>query len=355
MSKGDIRFYVDTLIVETVLGDPSLVKTASMSDILSGLAPTIKDYVGQHINPEDKAGSVINMLSPALIFELLKTFGFGKFGMLLAVITSVFHIDVASMIEPLFQTVKETLSQGGKVSGEQIDAAVTQTVQQHAPQDDQSPADAPLGNVAQVLQDARMLRLAIEQYEIHTFRLTKRPEPFIFAYAAGRGARYTNVFGSILGWIFKVILFSAGFLLVGDVANKMMGRPNAIDKNWHAGEAPSGGPAAVPTPVTTQTKFPVNPSYQITAAPQPWTESVTNNASSIENMLVNFTKDVYAGLDGKEAAIQSSPTFQGVRDQIVWYNKAASGEPKVYIPSMYPNKKAIVDHYIDEVSRSVDI
>jgi hypothetical protein len=352
MSKGDIRFYADTLIVETVLGDPSLVKRADIDGILSGLAPMIHDYVGQHIDPNDKAGSVINWLAPTAIFGIFKLFGHPILGFLFGAVASALHIDVASMVEPLFQTVKETLSNGQKVSPSQIDSAVSQAVQQQSGASDQAQADTPIKNMAQDLRDARMLRLALEQYDNQLFRLTKEtiPPQQFFAYASVRRAVATNMLGKILGWIFKVFLMSAGLMVAGDLVNKMMGRPNAIDKTWHAGDATSVVPSAVPTPVTTQTKFPINPSYQNAAAPQPWTENVTNNASSIENMLVNFTKDVYTGLDGKEAAIQSSPTFQGVRDQIVWYNKAASGEPKVYLPSMYLNKKAIVDHYIDEVA-----
>jgi hypothetical protein len=79
---------------------------------------------------------------------------------------------------------------------------------------------------------------------------------------------------------------------------------------------------------------------------------VTNDPGSIENMLIEFTKQVYSGLDGHEGVIRSSPIFQAVKNQIAWYNHTAAGAPMVYIPRMYPNKKAIVDHFIDEVAKS---
>jgi hypothetical protein len=355
MSSADIRFYVDTLIVETIMGDPSLVKRGDTNGMLSGVAPLITDYVSQHINPEDKVGSVIDMLAPTAIFGLFKLFGHGTLGLLFGVLASALHINIGGMVEVLWQEVKNTLSNGQKVVPSQIDSAVSQAVQQYAPQEeDQSPADTMENSIAQDLRHARGLRLSLEQYDRQLFRLTKQtiPEQQLFAYAIGRGARTTSMLGRILGWIFKVALMSAGFMVAGDVANKMLGRPNALSGNYQAGSPQTASPAAVPTPITTQTTFKVNPSYQNTPAPQPWAENVTNDASSIENMLVNFTKDVYAGLDGKESAIQSSPTFQAVRDQIVWYNHAAAGEPKVYLPSMYANKKAIVDHYIDEVAKA---
>jgi hypothetical protein len=358
MSASDIRFYVDTLIVETIVGNTSLVKSADdTGGMLSGLAPMIQEYVGAHIDQNDKAGSIIDMLAPAGLFSIFRLLGHPILGLLAGAAASALHIDIAGMIEVILKEVKSTLSSGQKVVPSQIDNAVSQAVQQYAPQgEDQSPADDTMENsVAQDLRYARMLRLSLEQYDRQLFRLTKQaiPAQQIFAYAIGRGARNTSYLGRILGWIFKVFLWSAGFMLLGDVANKMLGRPNALSGNYQAGSPQTASPAAVPVPVTTQTKFSIiNPSSQNTPAPQPWAENVTNDASSIENMLVNFTKDVYAGLDGKESAIQSSPTFQAVRDQIVWYNHAAAGEPKVYLPSMYANKKAIVDHYIDEVAKA---
>lgn len=341
------------MIVEALLRDSSMVKSAQ-SGVLSGAASMIGEYASSHMNPEDKVGSVINMLAPVGIFKLFSLFGHGTLGILLGVVASALHIDVGSMVESLFNSIKDTLQKGQKVSPAQIDSAVSQTVQQHTPQDE-TPADDSIGNsVAQDLREARMLKLAIEHYNYRVLRLTKEDaSPVLFSYAAGRASRTTKLIGRILGWIFKTILMSAGFLVAGDEAAKLVGMPNALDKTWHAGQPSSAGLAApaVPAPVTTQTKFkPTGTGTDV--APQPWEEHVSNDPGSIENMLIDFTKQVYSGLDGHEDWIRSSPIFQAVKNQIAWYNHTAAGEPMVYIPTNYSNKKTIVDHYIDEVAKN---
>jgi hypothetical protein len=287
------------------------------------------------------------MLAPAGITEIFSLFGWGKLGWLLGIGASMLHIDVASMVRPLWETVKNSLNRGQGVTPAQIDSAVSQSIQSNTA--DQSPADDMHNRVAQDLREARMLRLALEQYDHQMLRLTKEPSKLLLSYAAGKAAR-ASLIGRILGWIFKTVLMAAGLMVAGDLGAKMLGMPNALDHTWHPGQQ-SSSPAAIPTPVTTQTKFkPTGAGTE--AAPQPWSENVTNDPGSIQNMLVQFTKDVYAGLDGHESQITSSPTFQAVKSQIAWFNQAAAGEPMVYIPQMYPNKKSIVDHYIDQVANN---
>jgi hypothetical protein len=346
MSNGDIRLLADTLIVETVLGNPSFIKKAGTSEVLSGIISTIQSYVGEHIDQNDKVGSVLNILSPVGIFSLFGRFNFTRIGILLGLAISIFHIDVGSIIESMYNFVKDRLSQGKTITPAEIDAAAQNAVQEHTPQEsDQMQANTSL---AQKLTNARWVRLAMEDYDYQLFRLTKEAAPM--AASTGRAARIATVLGSILSWIFKVILISTGFMVVGDLANKLMGRPNALDHTWQAGQSGSSSSLA-PVPISTQTKFKPNPG-QDAAQPHPWVVNVPNNADAIENMLVNMTKQVYSGLDGKEDIIRSSPTFQAVKDQIIWYNHAAVGEPFIYIPGLYPSKKALVDHFIDEVARN---
>ena len=67
-------------------------------------------------------------------------------------------------------------------------------------------------------------------------------------------------------------------------------------------------------------------------------------------MLVNFSKEVYGGLDGQESAIMSSPVFKATVDNIAWYNHASAGDPIVFIPKNFTSKKQLVDHFIDEIA-----
>ena len=358
MSASDIRFYVDTLIVETILGNPSLIKKAdSKEEAESGVINTVKNYVEAHIDKNDKIGSLLNILAPAALAALGSFLGLPKWGILAGLAISTFHIDINSMIEPLLKTVKDSLTSGKMVTESQIDAAVNETVQQHTSADSDEASDDVLNNsVAQVLQEARLFRLATQHYEQHILRLTKEVSPtssFLVSYAATRAAQTTSLFGRLLGWAFKTALISAGFMVAGDFAAKMMGMPSALTPgSYQAGKtSPADSTSAPASPVATQKKYPLI-SGQNAPHPQPWVENVTNDPGSIENMLVDFTKQVYSGLDGHEGDIHASPTFQAVKSQIAWYNQSAAGRPGVYIPKNYPSKQAIVDHYIDEVAKA---
>ena len=79
-------------------------------------------------------------------------------------------------------------------------------------------------------------------------------------------------------------------------------------------------------------------------------ERIQNNQASIDQLLVNFTKDVYDGLTNKDNLIKSSPAFRVVSDRIGWYNHSSPESPIVFIPKYFTSKKSIVDYFIDDVA-----
>jgi len=334
MTKGNASFYLDTQLVETVLGDGKFTKTAQ-AGILSGLGGMVKEYFGAHFDPNDKEGSVINMLAPAAISSLFRAFGFGKLGLLFGVAASALHLDVASMIRSIYERLKVSIGKG-QVTPSEVDGAVNEAIQEHttSPQEnDQSPA-FDKRNFDKEIRDARIVRLALEQYETQLFQLTKEGAPARGWFSSAKRSATGNLIGRIIGWVFKLILMSAGFMVAGDIANKLLGRPNALDHTYQA--APSSENSITSHPASSNV----------------WIEHVTNDPNSIENMLLGFTRDIYPNLVGKEDAIKKSPTFQAIKDQIVWYNHTAAGEPEVYIPAIYTDKKSLVDRYINEVTKN---
>lgn len=334
MTKGDISFYLDTLLIETVLGNPSFTKTAQGS-ALSGLGDMVKNYFSAHWDPNDRVDSVLNMLAPTAISAIFRGLGFGKLGLLFGLVASTLHIDVAGMIHNIYNSIRGKLEQGQPIAPSELDSAVSSAVQGGMPSEaDQSPA-MDKRNFDKELRDARLVRLALEQYETQMFQLTKEGQSRRGLFSSpGRQAAAGSLIGRIIGWVFKIILMSAGFMVAGDAAAKMLGRPNALDQTWHAGQ---------PSEITTTTTQPSKPPATL------WVEHVTNDPGSIENMLVGFAKDVYPNLAGKEDAIKKSPTFQAIKEHIAWYNHTSAGEPEVYIPSNYTDKKSLVDRFAGEV------
>ena len=346
-TSGEIRFYVDTLLVETALAEPYLYKKAGfIADALS----RIKEYLASKIDKENPVSSVLNLLAPAAISMLFSSMGFGKFGLLLGFLTTVFHVNVAGMIKSLYEKVKEMISGGQKVSAGQIDQSVQETIQsfsqpsttQEAEEGYQSyrqqqPSLADDGKVyssLELLHSAKMINLALIEYERQNMRLVKEADRSSFLKNfSGTKAQGTSLLGKILGWIFKFVLTAAGLITAGAIVEHFMGGGGQSEP-----ETPSG-------PVSTQTKY-----HLVGNSPVPNQMPISNTPQNIEDMLIQFAKDTYSGLDGKESLIKSTPGFQYVKEKVAWQNVYNPGSRTIIIPPIFSSKKQMVDYFIDEVA-----
>lgn len=352
-TTGEISLYVDAMLVETVLGDPKLYKKGGF---ITDLLTKVKDYFASKIDPNNPVKSVLNVLAPGVLWVVFKGLGLGMWGTLIGLLMNVFHVDAYGMIVSLYEKVKEMISGGQKVSSSQIDSAVQGIVQDHSQvsgeqeaqealqklqQQQQQPAQANDGKVyssLELLHDAKIIRLAMVEYERQNLRLVKEAislSDFIPFYSS-RKAKGTTLLGSILGFVFKLALASAGLMVAGDVIRKL----------FHMDDAPSGGGSGTPASTSTQTKY-----HASGDTPLPREMPVANNRSNIENMVVQFAKDVYPDLNGKEQLIQSSPYFKAVVDQIAHTNLYNPGSAETLIPSIFHSKKQVVDYFIDDVAK----
>lgn len=348
-NSSAISFYVDTLLVETVLGNPKLIKTAT-SGVVSELLEKVKEYVSSHIDPNNKVESLANILSPGVVAMGFKALGLGWLGFLISIAMSVLHINVGSIISSIWGSLKGMLSGDKQVTSQQVDNIVQSAVQQEAPLNEQEKSELQTNTFDQHMRDARMLRFALEEYQRQTLRLTK--ENIILKEAKlsslfGRKAKTTSLLTKILGWIFKVALASVGLLVAGDVVNKFIGRPNAIDGTYQAGKPSSETISQPKTPLATQTKFPFK-----NDSPIPFMIPLINSNNNIENLIIQWAKDTYSGLDGKEHLIQNSPGFKIIKDRIVWYNARSEGDQGIYIPKNFATKRSLVDLFIDDVAKN---
>lgn len=370
ISDSEVSFCVDTLLVETVLADPKFYKKAGfVSDMLT----SVQEYFSAHIDKSNPVASVIDVLAPGALWLLFQSLGLGKFGLLLGLLTEVFHVDAYGMLKSLFGKVRSMLSSGEKVSSAQVDSAVQESAQEFAKPATQEEAqkgyqrlqehqsgqssswadDGAVYSSLELMHDAKIISLALISYEDQRMRLTKEgapkfdPSSFFSGFGSTK-AKGTSLLARIFGWVIKIALASAGLMVAGDVVNKVIGRPNAFDKTYQAGKetAPEAKVNVPVGPVSKQTKFKLK-----SDAPLPSSWPLTNTPSNIENMLIQFTKDVYDGLDGKESIIQSSAAFQAIREEIEWYNVHNPGSAVIFIPSNFTSKKQLVDYFIDDVAK----
>lgn len=335
ISKREVSFCVDTLLVQTVLSDDRMNKQAG---IIGDLLTKVKDEVMGHIDKEHPVESVLKLLAPGALWVLMQGLGLGKWGFFLGLLADYFHVDIPGMLAGIFNGAKGLITGGKPISSEQIDSVTDAVAEQHAAEG--SPADDhKVYTSLELMDEARFMRLALVEYERQKMRLTKEGTDVndLLGFGGAR-AKSTSLFAKIVGWIFKVVLASAGLMVAGDVAHSVLGT-SPSERSGSGSEAPSGGPTSK------QTKFPSKGE-----SPLPATVSIVNNKQNIENMVIGFAKDVYAGLDGKESLIRNSPGFKAVVNEIAWYNTHSEGASVVMIPSNFVSKKRLVDYFIDDVA-----
>lgn len=364
ISNSEVSFCVDTLLVETVLADPKFYKKAGF---VQDLLAKVKDYFSRQIDPKNPVSSVLSILAPGALWLLFQTLGIGKWGFLLGLLMDTFHVNVGGMLSSLYNKVKAMISGGKQVSSADVDSAAEATTQEFnkpptpeeeeegakalqsttVPGQGQAADDQKVYSSLELLSDAKMFRLALIDYENEKLRLTKDNVVKTAGIFGSTKSKGTSLLGKIFGWIIKLALASAGLMVAGDVANEVMGRPSALSGTYQRGQEPSEAPAAPVTPRSTQTKFQLKGD-----GPLPSSMPIVNNPQNIENMLVQITKDVYGGLDGKDGIIRNSPAFQAVKENIVWYNTHNEGSSITFIPGMFKSKKQLVDYFIDDVAKS---
>lgn len=352
INNTDISFYTDCLIVEALLQEEHIKKTASAESMIMPLIDKIKAYVSAHIDPNDKAASLINIFGPGVIFNLFRSLNLGWLGLLLSLSMRVFNIDVAGIVYSIWDKLKDLIKDDAQISSNQIDQIVHSSVDEHvqpATPEEAQKAQSLLQKKSfdQSMRDARFVKLMMIDYAANSF--TKQAG--FFDIFSSKKQKTTNMLVQVLSWIFKVAVSSAGLMVAGDVVNKFLGRPNALDGSIKDGKPVAQAPVSI-MPPTTQTKFKVKPSYNIehNNSSSYWTENIPNNEGSIKQMLINFANDVYDGLTGKDNIIANTAGFQAILDRIVFFNRNAANPSLVWIPSEFKSKKQMVDYFIDDVA-----
>lgn len=356
----------DALVLEILLAKPLHKQAGVVSEVLPSVLSKIKSYFSSKYDPQHPTESVIDDLAPGAISLL---FG-GTWGILMGVFMDVFHVDVAGLLSSIYHGVKDLIAGGKTTTEQQVDQKVNQAVQQHInepPTNSSAPVPqttAPATNQhagftsSNMLRDAKLIRLAMIQYEAQLLQLTKTADFTKLSKIFGnKQAQGTHFLGRIIGFIFKVALRSAGLMLVADEINKIVGRPSSLstDNPYQEG-AP--GSATNPTPsdnagapevemyVAQQTKYPLKQD-----GPLPTTINQSNTPEDIEQALLQMTNQVYGGLEDKSQLITSDPFFQFVKEKIAFFNSRDPGFSAIFLPPFWKTQKQLVDSFIDSVAK----
>ena len=354
--SSEISFYVDGMIVEAIATSPELIKKAGVGGVLDSLIKSIKDYVDEKIDPNDKVGSIINLLAPGKIFATFSMLGHPWLGALIGLAVSVFDIDVASILRKIYHGVRSLISDDGKTTPSEVDSVVSSAVASEykpatAEEEETASQKMLLGriSVAQDMRDARIVKLAMEHYQNG---MTKEAGLWGLKIFSALKGKIFKILKFVFSWIWKAFLAAAGFMVTGDTVRGLQGKKPAPPGSggWFSGKKEP----SVSIHVSRQKIFPINPSYSDVTYnhddDMTWSESYPNTKDGIRTMLIQFAKDVYQGLDGLENIIASTAGFRVIADRIYWYNYSTAGSKMVFIPRMFKTKKQIVDMFIDDVA-----
>ena len=331
ISDKEISLLTDLLILES-FNDSSMVKNAQTSVFISSIFEHVKEFVSSHLKPGDTTGSVINMLAPGFIATIFRSFNMPWIGLLVGLLMNVLGVDVAGLIRTFFSSVKSAAS-NGPISSSQINDLANNITNQYSPMESQS--------YDRAMKDAKLLKLALINYQES---LNKNAWGRSGMFGGIRSGLAVSTFVKLLKWIAIAILSAGGLLVAGDTVNKVVGRPSSFDKiQTNMSQQPS-----------TQTKFKQKPSYsdvdKNTSSGNAWFERVTNDKSSIENLLISFARSVYDLSYVDDNAIKNAPGFKAVVKNILDWNIQSPNDSITFIPDIFKNKKDIVDHFIDDIA-----
>jgi len=322
-TSDKINFYMDSLIVESLVRNPLTKEAGIVSDIIE----KVKNYFSSETkkDPNNKVDSIMRLLEPTAILVMFSAIGMPVIGFVVDYAISTSGIDIHGFLKSVYNGIKSLISGDKKTSSQETDSVVENIAQSFKPPEvEEKPKKGSL-------RDVRIIKLAIIQNSMN--------RNYKFIKSASIASSLFKVIVIIIKWVFKIGLASAGALVLGDATNKFLGleTPSTLER------------AKTELAPVLQTKFKPKPNADRRFISSELIQNYTNTREGISDMLVDFAKSVYNGLDGLESIIKSTPGFKAVLDTVIWHNHETPGDLVVFVPGIFKSKKEIVDSFIVEV------
>lgn len=347
-NNSSLQFYLDTLVIQAAFGDEKLRKQAE-GDAADSLISAVKGYIGSKINPDDKVGSIVNILAPGAVTLMLRSLGLGWLSFVAGVVMNVFHVDVNSIIQSILSSILPKIKEGGKFTADEIQKTVESAFAPDANKEPSATEVEQLQNQAFTVREALLYRFAMEQ-ACSEYSITKNAGIFDLGRAGKKGS--VTLLSKAVKWIFMVVLTSLGLMVAGDAVNKVLGRPNSFDGTVQNGKPLEQSTAPAPS-TSKQTRFKQNPNYNnktLNSGSATWVESVPPNQSSISALVLSWMNEVYEETSQYNNIATGTAGFNNVVQEILDYNSGNQSGRMTYIPRMFSTKKQAVDIFIDQVA-----
>lgn len=361
--NSSLTFYHDTLLIEALLSDG--FNKQAQSGLVSSLMDRVKEYVAGKIDPNDKIGSVANLLTPGILWAL----GFPVLSFIIKLAQMFFGLDVGKIFSSVAEEVKSLLHLGQPISSQQVDQITDTAIQANYGQEptETDLATAPNRLQALTFREVQLYKIAItnamaeisfqdlDQWETNILPIAKRAQIMTsLLKLIGLKHKTAGILGKVIGWIVKAILASGGFMVAGDLINHFLDRSDAPPT---ASGVPFTAPKTttpVSMPTSTQSVFPINPNYteEKLNLGRWWIEGVP--PEQIGDQIVSWTEEIYPDLKDKENYIRSSSAFQRVVKAIQDYN-ATNTSNVTFMPKMFNSRKKVVDLFIDDLANRAQL
>jgi|SRR5690606_13222896 len=321
--NGDIEYIADTFLIERVfagIGKDDIVKEAQLSSVLSGIADSIKSYVGSQIHGQDSGGitrTLVNLLAPATFFRLHPLLG------MIVTAGQLFGVDIYNVFQRIMGAVSPLLESGQPVPPETVNEAAKSSV-----------------------GETTTASLLSPLYEIEKLAVPKGNEsPLVRMFSFISPKRRGSLLVGIIAWFVKTILLSAGMLAVGGTVTKALG----FEPGQKApAQAPQGGYT------TGQPTFNTGPNQSAMYNYRPNTEDLwieVLDGQQPHERLLQWISEAYPDLYQYQDIIVKVPSFwQAVRGiSRNW----TPGTSQMSIPQPYKTRNDILSLFMNDVFKEI--
>src|SRR5690606_33124823 len=117
MSKGEIQYIADTLLIEKLLTmEEGITKQAGLVDMFRGAATAIQQQVAERVEREGVVGAIATYMAPSMLWGIWKPLG------VLAVVADLFGVSVGSIMNGIFQALKPKIEAGKQLTLNEINS-----------------------------------------------------------------------------------------------------------------------------------------------------------------------------------------------------------------------------------------
>ncbi len=357
MLNSHLEHMKDSIVIEALLYDEQIIKNASG---LSSVADYIKNYVKSQYDPARPVASVLNILGPSI----LSAFGFKWLGFLLGLSKMVFGVNFTGIFQSIINKLKSTLESGKKISPSETKSIVDSAVHSGFQTGVENTSNlSKLQSGASVDTDLKnsifIKKLSIDlsnKFNNDPNLIIK--EAFIGKLLGGSvKSKTAGIFSKLIGWLVRVVLYTAGFLGAGALVSGISGK-NSNPKQ--KGILPT---KEEENEVNSTTSLPPIKSHSLKLDSSHsnlmqehkndqyniWIEK--NKAGSIKEQLAQWAIDLYPDLKAHKDLIFQSANFNSIFTLFTSKNK--DNASLIVVPDEFSSVKEIADRFVGDIAEKI--